>query len=477
MSKSRGNVIDPWSIIETRGADALRWYLFSAGSPWTHPARLRRGHRRGHPPVPAHALEHLLVLRHLREPRRLGARRASHDAATHVMDRWVRSRLAAHRRRGHRRRSRSFDALRGRAGARGASSTTSRTGTCAAPGRGSGRRPIPSRTRPCTSASSTRRAAARAVLPVRRRRDVPEPRRTATSRCTSPTGPTSTSVRATTPLESRWSVARELVSLGRAARVDARIETRQPLPRALVLLPTGRALDDAVVAEIADELNVKRSSRSRRSKGCSTTRSSRTSASLGPRVGERMPDGEGALADGRRRRGAARARARRRVRRSRSTAARSSSDPTTSRCAPSSTRSSRSPGTARSRSRSTSASTTSSGARAPPGSSCAALNDHRKAIGLEIADRIRVELAGDGRGARRDPCEHRDWIAGEVLAATSPSPSSARPRRVSAATTRSRSTAVGYDGARGRRRAVGVRIEQRRLGPARPGAVRSSGGA
>ena len=36
-----------------------------------------RGHRRVDPPVPAHALEHVLVLRHLREPRRLDARRGA----------------------------------------------------------------------------------------------------------------------------------------------------------------------------------------------------------------------------------------------------------------------------------------------------------------------------------------------------------------------------------------------------------------
>lgn len=35
MSKSLGNVIDPWSILDTRGADALRWWMFRQGSPWT----------------------------------------------------------------------------------------------------------------------------------------------------------------------------------------------------------------------------------------------------------------------------------------------------------------------------------------------------------------------------------------------------------------------------------------------------------
>ena len=34
MSKRLGNVVDPWSILDNQGADALRWYLFTVSSPW-----------------------------------------------------------------------------------------------------------------------------------------------------------------------------------------------------------------------------------------------------------------------------------------------------------------------------------------------------------------------------------------------------------------------------------------------------------
>ncbi|MQG20536.1 MAG: isoleucine--tRNA ligase [SAR202 cluster bacterium] len=33
MSKSRGNVIEPWEIIDQQGADALRWYMYTASAP------------------------------------------------------------------------------------------------------------------------------------------------------------------------------------------------------------------------------------------------------------------------------------------------------------------------------------------------------------------------------------------------------------------------------------------------------------
>lgn len=36
MSKSLRNVINPWTIIDAHGSDALRWWMFTSGSPWAN---------------------------------------------------------------------------------------------------------------------------------------------------------------------------------------------------------------------------------------------------------------------------------------------------------------------------------------------------------------------------------------------------------------------------------------------------------
>jgi isoleucyl-tRNA synthetase len=35
MSKSRGNVVGPWDVIDSHGADAFRWYYFTSQQPWS----------------------------------------------------------------------------------------------------------------------------------------------------------------------------------------------------------------------------------------------------------------------------------------------------------------------------------------------------------------------------------------------------------------------------------------------------------
>ncbi len=34
MSKHKGNVVDPWTVLEKQGADAVRWYFYTGSAPW-----------------------------------------------------------------------------------------------------------------------------------------------------------------------------------------------------------------------------------------------------------------------------------------------------------------------------------------------------------------------------------------------------------------------------------------------------------
>jgi isoleucyl-tRNA synthetase len=63
--------------------------------------------------------------------------------------------------------------------------------------------------------------------------------------------------RADDQLRADMSITRQLVEIGRSARKTANVRVRQPLARALVGITGGRKLPDELVAEIADELNVR----------------------------------------------------------------------------------------------------------------------------------------------------------------------------------------------------------------------------
>jgi isoleucyl-tRNA synthetase len=87
-------------------------------------------------------------------------------------------------------------------------------------------------------------------------------------------------------LEAEMAVARQLVSLGRAARSNAKIGVRQPLPRAIALLAPNETLRDEVVREIAEELNVKRFEVVTTLEGLLSYRVVPNFRALGPRVGK-----------------------------------------------------------------------------------------------------------------------------------------------------------------------------------------------
>ncbi len=98
-------------------------------------------------------------------------------------------------------------------------------------------------------------------------------------------------------LDTAVATVRQVVTLGRAARTDARLRVRQPLRRALVLLPDATALPDALVAEVADELNVKEVEAIRDLTGLLDYDVVPNFRALGPRVGPLMPRVKAALAD------------------------------------------------------------------------------------------------------------------------------------------------------------------------------------
>ena len=78
MSKSIGNIIDPWKILDTRGADAMRWWMFSQGSPWTPTRAVARCDRHRDARHVADAVEHVQLLLHLRVVERVRPRRSGH---------------------------------------------------------------------------------------------------------------------------------------------------------------------------------------------------------------------------------------------------------------------------------------------------------------------------------------------------------------------------------------------------------------
>ncbi len=309
MSKSRGNVIDPWLVLRTRGAEALRWYMFSSGSPWTP----KRVHEDG---IDEATRQFLLRLWNtyaffvtyanldgwspdalsgaeegeVREPG-IPASTSTTDKRRvrdqkHVLDRWIRSRL-------HRTVGDVTDALESFDSLTGAQALAELVDDLS--------NWFVRRSRPRFWKSSD--PAAHATL---------HECLTTIAQLLAPYCPfvtdamyrnlvrEGTSVHVTDwpeadasaiddALEAEMAIARQLASLGRAARSDAKIGVRQPLPRAIARLGTGESLRDEVVHEVADELNVKRFEIVATLEGLLAYHVVPNFRALGPRLGKQAP--------------------------------------------------------------------------------------------------------------------------------------------------------------------------------------------
>jgi len=249
MSKSKGNVIDPFDIFDTQGADALRWYFFSQGQPWTTRRVFADGIREA-------TRQTLLTLWNVHSFFCTYADLDGFDPdgtdldPSHVLDRWVLSELdrtvaevtAA---------LADFDAL---------TAATSLAGFIDDLSNWYVRR---SRPRFWKSSDPQAHRTLHHCLVTTTQLLAPFCPFLADDIHTTLTG--GVSVHLTDwPTAGGWhdeglatqmASARRLVSLGRSARTDAKIKVRQPLARALVL-HDGPALAPEVIDEIRQELNI-----------------------------------------------------------------------------------------------------------------------------------------------------------------------------------------------------------------------------
>ena len=403
MSKSKGNVIDPWHIFGTFGADALRWYFFSAGQPWT-PRRVSEDGIREATRQTLVTLWNVFAF-HCTYADLDGW--AADDAPlepTHVLDRWVLSELddtvgavtAA---------LEGFDALGGATRLAGFIDDLSNWYV---------RR---SRPRFWKASDPVAHATLHRCLVTVAELLAPFCPFLADELHTTLTGGTSVHL-ADWPAPAGWrddslaaamASARRLVALGRAARTDAKVRVRQPLSRALLLHP-GATMPADVAAEIASELNVKTLEDVDTLSGLMSWTVVPNFRALGPRLGPRVNEVKQALATAD---GSALQRQLEADGYIEVAGERLTGDEVEVRAARHDafalaedagwavaldldlTDDLRREGLARELVR--------------------ALNDLRKDLGFEIADRITVQLAGPDE-ITQAIAAHREWVAGEVLA-------------------------------------------------------------
>jgi isoleucyl-tRNA synthetase len=304
MSKSVGNVLDPFEVLDAQGADALRWYFFAAGTPWTNsrvfPEAIDEFARRtlftlwhtyaflttyadldgwapedGGPPVAERPVMDRWILSRLdaliadvtADLEDFDAYRGSQRIADFVDDlsNWYVRRSRPRFWRGVREAGGIADADKSAAHATLHTCVLAVT-TMLAPY-------IPFLTEELYQNLTGHHFGDVASVHFE---DWPEPMGNQDEQ-----------------LEADVTLARKVVSLGRTARTDAKVRTRQPLPRLLV--SADGDLSEELLAEVLDELNVKALERGDIGAARSATIKP-DFARLGPKLGSRVQQVRAALA-------------------------------------------------------------------------------------------------------------------------------------------------------------------------------------
>jgi isoleucyl-tRNA synthetase len=258
MSKHLGNILEPIPLLEEHGADAVRWFMAAAGSPWA-------SRRVGHTTIRETVSKVLLTLVNTVAFQSLYARAngwspasgGSAAASTHVLDRWlvsVRNTLVKDV-------TSALDNF-----------DTQRAGTLLAAFidelsnwyvRRSRRRFWDGDPGALGTLHDTIEVLARLMAPMvpfvteRVWQDLIVPVTSGAPESVHlATWPVADESLIDPELDKAMDLARRVVELGRAARAAAKVKTRQPLARALVSSGALALLSDELAAEIATELNV-----------------------------------------------------------------------------------------------------------------------------------------------------------------------------------------------------------------------------
>ena len=306
MSKSLGNVFDPFEALDRQGADVLRWFMLTSGSPW-EPRRI------GHEVLDEVVRRFFLTLRNVYSFFVTYANAADFDPATSsapalhersLMDRWISSRLAGLAREVTERLD-QYDATT--AGRRIEAFVDDLSNwyvrRCRRrfwnPG-GEGGADAEAAFRTLYECLVTLSGLLAPFTPF-----VAEEmwRNLAAGRAGRPDSvhlsdfPEVHEASIDPGLDEAGAMARKIVELGRRVRVDTKTRTRQPLSEAVVHLAGRRGQLDDLLDVIADELNVKSVRFADSAEAFGTWRAKPDFRVLGPRLGPRVKAVAAALSD------------------------------------------------------------------------------------------------------------------------------------------------------------------------------------